>query len=167
MCDVADGGRFCPFPIPYPLLLRSTVLFRTRSLARSTFHLAGNPCLSRGSAGDSTHVDPPLDLDVATRTKTQRQYNRQRDSLLELGFSNFLATNDLYFSRFHAIRISHIFGNTVHPSIAALVECGPYPFGLGIDAECKWAFAFAGSFSHMERRVAAQTWQRGSCEFNG
>lgn len=172
MCDVADGGRFCPFPLSYPLLLRTTLFLWPRSLARSTLHLVGNPCLSGRSAGYSAHVDPSLDLDVATRTKTQRQHRRKRDSLLEPSIPNFLATNDLYFSWFHAIRVSHIFGNAVHPSIATLVECGPYPCGLGIDAERKRAFAFAGSFFNLAGRVAAFRWNKvdfvptGSYQFN-
>ena len=172
MCDVADGGRFCPFPIPYPLLLRSTVLFRTRSLARSTFHLAGNPCLSRGSAGDSTHVDPPLDLDVATRTKTQRQHRRKRNSLLELGLSSFMATNDLHLSRFHAIRLSDILGHAIHGSISTLVQHRTTTDGLGFDAKREWTVTAAGCLPHLDGGVSAFRWNKvdfvptGRCQFN-
>jgi len=70
MWQMADD--FAHFRFHTPFFLRSTVFLRPRSLARSTLHLVGNPCLSRGSVGHSTHVDPPLDLDVAPRTKTQR-----------------------------------------------------------------------------------------------
>ena len=160
MCDVANGGRFCPFPLPHPLLLRSTLFFRTRSVALSTLHLVGNPCLSRRSAGHCIDVDPPLDLDVATCPKTQRQSSRQRNSLLELNLSNFMATNNLHLPRFYAICISDILSNEIYKSIATLVQHRTTTDGLGIDAKCEWAATSARCLPDLDGRVSALCWNK-------
>jgi hypothetical protein len=99
-----------------------------------------------------------MDLDVAPRTKTQRESSRQRNSLLELGLSNFMAANNLHLSRFHAIRVSDILGDEVHPSIATLVQHRTTTDGLGIDAKREWTATAAGCLPYLDGGVSAFRW---------
>ena len=64
-----------------------------------------------------------------------------------------MAANNLHLSRFHAIRVSDILGDEVHPSIATLVQHRTTTDGLGIDAKREWTATAAGCLPYLDGGV--------------
>ena len=83
-----------------------------------------------------------------------------------------MAANNLHLSRFHAIRVSDILGNEIHPSIAPLVQHRTTTDGLGFDAKREWAAIAAGCLPYLDGGVSPFRWNKvdsgptGRCQFN-